>query len=40
MPMAEEAREYTTTMVKDKVVKVKLLRKDQYGRAVGKVTVR
>lgn len=37
-PFAKEATEYTSDQVLDKVVRVKLLRKDQYARVVGKVT--
>ncbi len=37
-PFAKEATEYTSDQVLDKVVSVKLLRKDQYARVVGKVT--
>lgn len=40
MFMAQESKEYTEQLVQDKTVKVKLLRKDQYGRIVGKVSVR
>ena len=40
MPKAEEARDWTKNLVDGKVVKVKLLRRDQYGRVVGKVTKR
>ena len=36
-PFAEEAKEFASGLVLDKTVRVKLLRKDQYGRAVGKV---
>lgn len=36
-PKGDEAKEFTQKMVGDKVVRVKLLRKDQYGRIVGKV---
>lgn len=39
-PYAKEATEYTANNVKDKVVSVKLLRKDQYSRAIGRVTTR
>lgn len=39
-PFASEAAEYTSTQVLDKVVRVKLLRKDQYARVVGRVTTR
>lgn len=37
-PFAKEATEYTSNQVLDKVVRVKILRKDQYARVVGKVT--
>ena len=37
---ADEATQYTSKQVLDKVVRVKLLRKDQYSRVVGKVTAR
>lgn len=40
MPRAEEARDYTEKLVGQKVVRVKLLRKDQYGRAVAKIQTR
>jgi len=40
MPKAEEARDWAKTVVEGKIVKVKLLSKDQYGRIVGKVTIR
>ena len=40
MPFASEAKEFTQSIVGDKVVKIKLLRKDQYGRAVAKVEVK
>ena len=36
----KESKQYTETLVQDKTVKVKLLRKDQYGRVVAKVSVR
>ena len=36
-PFAEEAKEFTSKMVLGKTVKLKLLRKDQYGRALAKV---
>ncbi len=36
-PFAQEAKEYTTQLVLGKRVKVTLLSKDQYGRAIGKV---
>lgn len=37
-PFAKEATEYTSDQVLDRIVSVKLLRKDQYARVVGKVT--
>lgn len=37
-PFAKEATDWTSNQVLDKVVSVKLLRKDQYARVVGKVT--
>jgi len=40
MPLAEEARDWAKNLVDGKIVKVKLLRKDQYGRVVAKVSVR
>eukprot|EP00978_Attheya_sp_CCMP212_P028384 scaffold97855_cov67-Attheya_sp.AAC.1 len=40
MPEAETATQYTKNLVDGKIVRVKLLRRDQYNRAVGKVTVR
>uniref|UniRef100_A0A7S2UCP4 TNase-like domain-containing protein n=1 Tax=Attheya septentrionalis TaxID=420275 RepID=A0A7S2UCP4_9STRA len=40
MPEAETAKQYTANLVDGKIVRVKLLRRDQYNRAVGKVTVR
>ncbi len=36
-PFAEEAKEFTSDSILGKKVKIKLLRKDQYGRAVAKV---
>ena len=39
-PYAREAKEYVASRVDGKIVRVKLLRKDQYSRAVAKVTVR
>ena len=39
-PYAREAKEYVTRLVDGQMVRVKLLRKDQYSRAVAKVTVR
>jgi endonuclease YncB( thermonuclease family) len=40
MPMADEATEFTRKLVDKKVVRVKLLRRDQYNRAVAKVFVK
>jgi endonuclease YncB( thermonuclease family) len=40
MPMAHEATEFTRRLVDQKVVRVKLLRRDQYNRAVAKVFVK
>lgn len=37
---ADEATEYTRELVEGKIIRVKLLRKDQYHRAVAKVQVR
>jgi endonuclease YncB( thermonuclease family) len=34
---AEEAKDYTSNLVLGKTVQIKLFRKDQYGRALGKV---
>jgi len=39
-PYSKEATEYTSNNAIDKVVSVKLLRKDQYSRAIGRVTAR
>ena len=36
-PMAEEAKEYVSNLVLNDKVRVKLLRKDRYGRALAKV---
>ena len=36
-PFAEEAKEFTSSLVLDKIVQIKLLEKDKYSRAVGKV---
>ena len=38
-PYAQEAKEYISKQVYDKNVKIKLLRKDQYSRVVGSVTI-
>lgn len=40
MPMADEATAFTRRLVDKKVVRVKLLRRDQYNRVVGKVFVK
>jgi len=40
MFMGQEAKSHVEKRVNNKVVKVKLLRKDQYGRIVGNVSVR
>ena len=37
MPKANDAKKFAQRLVQDKVVRIKLLRKDQYGRAVAKV---
>ncbi|KAL7531767.1 hypothetical protein ACHAXR_004219, partial [Thalassiosira sp. AJA248-18] len=39
-PYSHEAKQYISDRVYDKVVRVKLLRKDQYSRVVGRVTAR
>jgi len=39
-PYADEATDYVRAAADGKVVRVKLLRRDQYGRAVGRVTAR
>jgi endonuclease YncB( thermonuclease family) len=39
-PFAQEATDYTTKLVLGQVVAMKLLRKDQYGRAVAAVTTK
>jgi endonuclease YncB( thermonuclease family) len=39
-PMADEATEFTRKLVDKKVVRIKLLRRDQYNRAVAKVFVK
>lgn len=36
-PFAVEAKEFTSELLLGKKVRIKLLRKDQYGRAIGKV---
>lgn len=40
MPYAEDAKDWLSDKAKGKVVKVKLLRRDQYNRVVGKVTTK
>ena len=40
MPLADEATEWTKKLVDQKMVRVKLLSRDQYQRVVGKVSVR
>jgi endonuclease YncB( thermonuclease family) len=40
MPLADEAKEFTKSLVGDKVVRVKMLKRDRYSRVVGKVTTR
>jgi endonuclease YncB( thermonuclease family) len=40
MPLADEATLYTSNLVNQRVVRIKLLRRDQYNRAVAKVQVR
>lgn len=40
MPFAEDAKDWLSNNAKDKIVKVKLLRRDQYNRVVGKVTTK
>lgn len=39
-PHSGEARDYVSSRALDRVVRVKLLRRDRYSRAVGRVTVR
>ncbi|KAL9187064.1 hypothetical protein ACHAXT_010784 [Thalassiosira profunda] len=39
-PYAKEAKEYLSQRVNGRIVKVKVLRKDQYNRVVGRVTTR
>jgi endonuclease YncB( thermonuclease family) len=38
MPYGDAAKEFTEQLINNKVVRIKLLRKDQYNRAVAKVT--
>jgi endonuclease YncB( thermonuclease family) len=38
MPFGDEAKEFTDKLINNKVVRIKLLRKDQYNRAVAKVS--
>ena len=40
MPFGDEAKEFTRKLVDHKVVRIKLLRKDQYNRVVAKVTIK
>mmetsp|Transcript_19111 Transcript_19111/g.26495 ORF Transcript_19111/g.26495 Transcript_19111/m.26495 type:complete len:147 (-) Transcript_19111:49-489(-) len=40
MPKAEEATEWAKDKIDGKIVRIKLLRRDQYRRAVAKVTTR
>jgi len=40
MPFADEARKYTQSLVDEKIVQVKMLRRDRYARVIGRVTVR
>ena len=40
MPLADEATDFTRKLVDGKVIRVKLLRRDQYNRVVGKVLVK
>ena len=37
-PYAKQAKEYTSTVTLDKTIQLKLLKKDQYGRAVSKIS--
>ena len=37
-PYAKQAKDYTSTVTLDKTIQLKLLKKDQYGRAVSKIT--
>lgn len=36
-PYGDEAKQYLTSMLEDKIVRIRLLQKDQYGRAVAQV---
>lgn len=36
-PYAEEAKDFTANLIEGRKVRIKLLRKDQYGRAVAKI---
>lgn len=40
MPLAQEATDFTRNLVDNRLVRIKLLRRDQYNRAVAKVTTR
>ena len=40
MPFGDEAKEFTRQLVDQKIVRIKLLRKDQYSRVVAKVTIK
>ena len=40
MPFADEATDFTRDLVDTKIVRIKLLRRDQYNRAVAKVTTK
>ncbi len=40
MPFAEDAKKFTQSLVDDEIVGVKMFRRDQYSRVIGKVTVR
>lgn len=40
MPKADEATAWTKKLVDDKIVRIKLLQRDQYNRAVAKITTR
>ncbi len=37
---AQDAKDYIFSNVHDKIVRIKLLRKDQYSRVIGSVTIR
>lgn len=40
MPKAQDAKEWASSVVDGKIVRIKLLRRDQYNRAVAKVTTK